>query len=124
MFPVRLSGLAGNIWGEDLLSAGPALRGGPGRRPGVGGGPPARCSLPGRLRCGPCGLRAELAAWGQRLRGSDAKGRAEAENTLRPWRYELALAGLRDASALAQLPADERAGWQRLWPDVDALMAR
>jgi cytochrome c-type biogenesis protein CcmH/NrfG len=68
-------------------------------------------------------LRAELATWGQRLRGRDLKGRTETETALRPWRYVTALAGLRGA-ALDRLPAEERAGWQRLWADVDALLAR
>jgi hypothetical protein len=42
--------------------------------------------------------------------------------TLRHWRADIDLAGVRDPAALARLPAAERAAWQALWADVDALI--
>jgi tetratricopeptide (TPR) repeat protein len=43
---------------------------------------------------------------------------------LRPWRLHVELAGVRDQSALALLPEDERCEWQALWADVAATAAR
>jgi hypothetical protein len=43
--------------------------------------------------------------------------------TLRHWPANNDLADVRGA-ALARLPAAERAGWQALWADVDALIGR
>jgi hypothetical protein len=42
---------------------------------------------------------------------------------LRLWQREPGFAGVRDPAALAQLPAAERAGWQQLWQDVEAVQA-
>ncbi len=39
------------------------------------------------------------------------------------WQTDRALSSVRDPAALATLPADERASWQRLWADVAALRA-
>jgi hypothetical protein len=41
---------------------------------------------------------------------------------LRDWLIDPALAGVRAPAALARLPEAERAGWQALWADVDALI--
>jgi hypothetical protein len=40
------------------------------------------------------------------------------------WQKDAALAGVRDQDALAKLPADERAAWEKLWADVGALLQR
>jgi hypothetical protein len=40
------------------------------------------------------------------------------------WKADPALAGIRDPKALAGLPDAERAGWQALWAEVDAAIAR
>ena len=40
------------------------------------------------------------------------------------WKSDADLAGVRDAQLLLELPADERASWQGLWADVDAVIAR
>jgi eukaryotic-like serine/threonine-protein kinase len=40
------------------------------------------------------------------------------------WQTEPSLAGVRDADRLAAPPAAERAGWEQLWADVAAVVAR
>jgi hypothetical protein len=44
--------------------------------------------------------------------------------TLRRWGCVSDLAGVRASDALARLPTAERAAWQALWADVDALIRR
>jgi hypothetical protein len=44
--------------------------------------------------------------------------------TLRHWRSNAALAGVRDAEGLAKLPRAERAAWGELWAEVDGLLKR
>jgi hypothetical protein len=40
------------------------------------------------------------------------------------WRRDSDLASVRDPAALDRLPENERAAWQALWRDVDALAKR
>jgi hypothetical protein len=40
------------------------------------------------------------------------------------WKQDTDLAGARDPNALQKLPADERDAWQKLWKDVDTLLAQ
>jgi hypothetical protein len=40
------------------------------------------------------------------------------------WQANPDFAGVRDAAALAGLPQAERAAWQRLWADVQALLEK
>ena len=44
--------------------------------------------------------------------------------SMRNWEHDTDFNGLRGAEALAKLPADERADWQRLWDDVATLRRR
>jgi tetratricopeptide (TPR) repeat protein len=69
-------------------------------------------------------LKAELTALGRSLDGGDARVRADVAQTLRHWRIETDLAGVRDSDALAKLPEAERAAWRALWADVKALLKR
>jgi serine/threonine protein kinase/formylglycine-generating enzyme required for sulfatase activity/WD40 repeat protein len=65
-------------------------------------------------------LNAELTAW-TKLFESGPQERANVVATLSAWQQDAELAGIRDAAALAKLPADERNEWQALWarvPDV------
>jgi hypothetical protein len=41
--------------------------------------------------------------------------------TLPHWQTDSDLAGIRGQEALAKLPEGERADWQKLWADVEAL---
>jgi serine/threonine-protein kinase len=66
-------------------------------------------------------LRNELEEATRRLKSDDPALRNGARQELSRWRTDAAFAGLRGA-ALAALPDDERAAWQRFWADVDALL--
>jgi serine/threonine-protein kinase len=63
-------------------------------------------------------LKADLAGWQTRLE----KGEPQTDKTLAEWlgkwQREADLAGVRDESALAKLPAAERSAWQELWAEV------
>jgi tetratricopeptide (TPR) repeat protein len=63
-------------------------------------------------------LRADLA-----LRDRLFQGGKSVDWALTIWQTDAVLGGVRDPAALAKLPADERADWQRLWADVAALRA-
>jgi superkiller protein 3 len=63
-------------------------------------------------------LKADLAAW--RGHGDESR-RAQ---TLRNWRAEKALAGVRDDKGLAKLPPAERAAWGEFWAEVETLLKR
>jgi hypothetical protein len=43
---------------------------------------------------------------------------------LRHWQKDPDLAGLRDAAALARLPAGEQTEFRKLWAEVAALLAK
>jgi tetratricopeptide (TPR) repeat protein len=62
-------------------------------------------------------LRADLTLLTQRLTTSVDPARA-ARHTLENWLKEEALAPVREESALATLPADERAAWEAFWAEV------
>jgi hypothetical protein len=67
-------------------------------------------------------IQAELAA------ASDADGarqaEAKAKATLCAWRSSPDLAGVRNAAALARLPAQEQREWTLLWQRTSAVLAR
>jgi tetratricopeptide (TPR) repeat protein/predicted Ser/Thr protein kinase len=70
-------------------------------------------------------LRADLASHASRLKAApqgrdSAVHRATLLAVLGCWQNDPALAGVRDATSLARLPAAERAGWQKLWADAAA----
>jgi tetratricopeptide (TPR) repeat protein len=69
-------------------------------------------------------LRAEHDAWSGLLDRADAKARLAIGRTLRFWQSTPDLSTVRDPDALAALPQSERAQWQSLWADVDALLVR
>jgi hypothetical protein len=69
-------------------------------------------------------LRADLAANGKLLETGKPEDRPRVQQRLRSWQCDQALAGLRDLTALAKLPADEREAYQQLWLDVAALLAK
>jgi tetratricopeptide (TPR) repeat protein len=67
-------------------------------------------------------LRDDLAAWRKRLEGGKPVDRLVSARTMRLWQTHPDLASVRDADALARLPEAERARWQQLWQDVNALL--
>jgi tetratricopeptide (TPR) repeat protein len=68
-------------------------------------------------------LEAERDTWAGRIAGK-AEDRDLAARTLLSWQQSSDLAGVRDNKALAGLPQDERARWQKLWASVEALLLR
>jgi superkiller protein 3 len=69
-------------------------------------------------------LREDLAAQTKELESSTAPPSESQVQRLRNWRSDPDLACVRDADALARLPAEERQQWKKLWSDVDALLRR
>ena len=69
-------------------------------------------------------LRADLAAWGNRLDSGPAQVRPAIVQTLSHWQKDTDLAGIRDAAALAKLPEDEQKAFTQLWADVAALLKK
>jgi tetratricopeptide (TPR) repeat protein len=63
-------------------------------------------------------LRADLTAWG------NVRNKLTAARQMRYWQEDDALAGVRDAAALGNLPEKEHQDWQKLWADVAALQRR
>jgi eukaryotic-like serine/threonine-protein kinase len=69
-------------------------------------------------------LRAELKARGDLRPTNNPKERQRLQGWLRRWQSEPALAGFRDASALARLPSAEQESSKQLWAEVQALVTR
>jgi tetratricopeptide (TPR) repeat protein len=69
-------------------------------------------------------LEAELKTWSKLLESATAPQRPAIVGTLKHWREDSDLAGVRDADALAKLPEDERKGWKSLWANVDGLLKK
>jgi hypothetical protein len=70
-------------------------------------------------------LRADLAAYGRLLDGDQTeKTRDHVRRVVSPWRYDPALAGLRDSSELEKLSEDERNDCLVLWHEVGVVLAR
>jgi serine/threonine protein kinase/formylglycine-generating enzyme required for sulfatase activity len=66
-------------------------------------------------------LKAELTAWNKGFNSGPPQDRPALLQTLSNWQQDPDLAGLRDAAALAKLPAEERKEWQALWARVPEL---
>ena len=128
---------------KELLRRRPALGRGDGGRPEARRRPPEAAPvqrrlrrLPGRRRSGPgwpppddaakaklrgqalAWLRAELTAWTKLLESGPPQARPAIVRTLGQWLRDTDLAGIRDAAALARLPAEERKAFAQLWADV------
>jgi tetratricopeptide (TPR) repeat protein/serine/threonine protein kinase len=67
-------------------------------------------------------LRADLILRSKQLKSGKPADREEVQQALRHWQKDTDLAGIRDAAALAKLPAEERAVCEKLWADVAALL--
>jgi tetratricopeptide (TPR) repeat protein len=68
-------------------------------------------------------LRADLVFW-TKLVKENPNARTHVHETLRHWQTNPDLAGMREADALAKLPADERPAFTQLWADVAALLKK
>jgi tetratricopeptide (TPR) repeat protein len=69
-------------------------------------------------------LKAELSIWSNLIDSGPPQARPTIAQTLKHWQEDTDLPGIRDPEELAKLPADERAAFQQLWDDVNALLAR
>jgi serine/threonine-protein kinase len=69
-------------------------------------------------------LRADLVLHAQRLEGGTPAERVEVQRQLQRWLADAHLAGVRDAEAVAKLPAEERQEWAKLWAEAKALRER
>ncbi len=69
-------------------------------------------------------LRADLTLWIKQINSGEKNDRAAAAATLRHWKEDSDLAGVREADALAKLLLDEQDAWRRLWADVDAALKK
>jgi serine/threonine-protein kinase len=66
-------------------------------------------------------LTADLAAWDQRIKDHPQE-RARVQKTLRHWKADPDLVGIRETEALAKLPPAEREACRALWAQVEALL--
>jgi Tfp pilus assembly protein PilF len=66
-------------------------------------------------------LRAELLLHANRLDSGQPADRREVQQQLQIWLAAAPLAGVRGAAAIDKLPAEERAGWAKLWAEAEAL---
>jgi tetratricopeptide (TPR) repeat protein len=66
-------------------------------------------------------LEADLTLWKRLAGGSDPQPRLTAAAPLHYWQHDGDLAGVRDSTALATLPAAEHDAWCRLWAKVAAV---
>jgi tetratricopeptide (TPR) repeat protein len=66
-------------------------------------------------------LKAELTVWQELFESGPAEERPAILQTLMYWHQDTSLAGIRDATALAKLPADKQKQWQALWARVPEL---
>jgi serine/threonine-protein kinase len=69
-------------------------------------------------------LRADLAQRTKQLETGNPADRDEVQKTLHHWQNDTDLAAIRDAAALAKLPADEQKACQTLWAEVGALLGK
>jgi len=67
-------------------------------------------------------LRANLAAWRRRGESARPEDRRQLVRAMQQWQGDSDLASIRDADALAKLPADEQEDFSKLWDDVAALL--
>jgi tetratricopeptide (TPR) repeat protein len=69
-------------------------------------------------------FRADLALYTKQLQSHRPDYRAFSQQALTHWQEDRDLAGVRDKDALAKLPAEERAAWEKLWANVAALLKK
>jgi superkiller protein 3 len=69
-------------------------------------------------------LRADLALWTKQLVSGRPDDRRQVANTMQHWQRDTDFVGVRGKDGLAKLPASERAAWQQLWAEVEALRAK
>ena len=69
-------------------------------------------------------LRADLVAWEKRFDKDGDRAWFALSRKMTRWKHDTHLVGVRDPKALEKLPPDERGAWQKLWQDVEAVLAK
>jgi serine/threonine protein kinase/tetratricopeptide (TPR) repeat protein len=69
-------------------------------------------------------LRANLDQWAKLLATDKPQDRVQIQRAMRGRQNDPDLTSVRDAAALAKLPADEREAWQKLWAEVAELLKK
>jgi hypothetical protein len=69
-------------------------------------------------------LKADLAAWVKIVENGQPEARGHVVQTLRHWQQDSDLAGLRNETAMAQLPESERETLRQFWAEVRALVTK
>jgi Tfp pilus assembly protein PilF len=69
-------------------------------------------------------LRKDLELWDWQLKNGQPQASATVQQTLGHWQRDPALAAIRDAAWIVNLPADELRACRKLWDDVDQLLKR
>jgi eukaryotic-like serine/threonine-protein kinase len=69
-------------------------------------------------------LKGELSNWATVQADGPADMKAMVPQTLKHWKTDSDLAGIRDEKELAKLPDDERAALKEVWKDVDQLLTK
>jgi hypothetical protein len=69
-------------------------------------------------------LRDDLTACAKRLESAQPRDRGLIQHRLEQWQRDPEVACLRDAHAVARLPADEQEACQQIWAKVEALVTR
>src|SRR5262249_52506740 len=69
-------------------------------------------------------LRGLLDAHARRVKDRQEAHGEQTQRNLANWQKEAAFTGGRDPDARARLPDAERAAWEKLWQDVEALRQR
>jgi hypothetical protein len=69
-------------------------------------------------------LQADLKFWGQAAHSGPPRAKQTVQFILRAWLTEADLQAVREPTALAGLPLEERDEWQQLWGDVEGLIKK
>jgi hypothetical protein len=69
-------------------------------------------------------LRADLAFWSKQVETGKPEAKTLVGRKLQHWKADSDLAGIRDETAMKELPEDERKACRALWAEVDALLAK
>ncbi len=69
-------------------------------------------------------LEAELAIWRRISESGDVSSKSKIAPKLQHWKVDADLAGIREAKELAKLPETERAEFENLWREFDALLSK
>jgi eukaryotic-like serine/threonine-protein kinase len=69
-------------------------------------------------------LKANLTFWGNRFNSGPPQPRPGLVKVLSRWQEDPDLAGIRDAAALAKLPADEQKAFTQFWADVAVMLKK